>query len=173
MSEYEESNASRYYESYVCRTIADCVFKTTTMNMLIANDSNDAVYESVRMLSCGSLHLSLLPVVYERLISRLLQYESLLAITTIGIELDVPVISTESMFQFFNGVRITNRDEYNVLRTFCSKCYASNMFLNAGGVLGGDYGLSQQDPCPYITSPGAWDTAAGTLMNIPLPYFTC
>lgn len=144
------------------------------MNMLIANDSNDAVYESVRMLSCGSLHLSLLPVVYERLISRLLQYESLLAITTIGIELDVPVISTESMFRFFNGVPIANREEYNILRTFCSKCFASNMFVNSGGLLGGDYGTSQQDPVPYITSPGAWDKAAGIVMPIfELPVLCC
>lgn len=48
----------------------------------------------------------MLPVVHERLIARLIQYEPLLAMATVGLALDVPVVPMHSLLQFFDGRRV-------------------------------------------------------------------
>lgn len=153
----------RYYESYLCRVIADTVTKTTMMSMLQCDNTPSAIFHSIQRLSYNALHLSMLPVVHERLLSRLIQYEPLLAMVTVGLTLDIPVVSLDTLLLFFDGRPIVNREEFVVLRDFCSKCWRDNMFVNRGCVDGGDYGVPKSSPVPYITSAGDWDTAPGSI----------
>jgi hypothetical protein len=163
MAEYDQNNASRYYESYLCRMIADNVSKVTMQSMLQCDTTPAAVFRSIQLLSYNALHLSLLPVVHERLLSRLIQYEPLLGMATVGLTLDIPVISLDTLLLFFDGRPIINRAEYTVLRDFCLKCWETDMFVNRGCIDGGDYGTSRSSPVPYITSAGDWDSAPGAI----------
>lgn len=92
---------------------------------------------------------------------RMIRYEPLLGMATIGLTLDVPVVSLESLLQFFDGKQIKNQEDKELLKRFCQSCYERHMFVNKGGVDGGDYGMPNSDPIPYITSPGSWDSAGG------------
>jgi hypothetical protein len=116
--------------------IADTVTKTTMQSMLQCDHTSEAVVQSIQRLSYNALHLSLLPVVHERLIARLIQYEPLLAMTTIGLTLDIPVLSLETLLLFFDGRPIVNRSEYTILKDFVTKCWMGNMFVNRGCVDG-------------------------------------
>ncbi len=93
------SNASRYYDSYQCRMVAETVLRTTFMSMCICKDVEAAVGHAVDSLTNNAMHLSLLPVLHERFIQRLLRYEPLLGMATLCIELQVPVVSMDSVLQ--------------------------------------------------------------------------
>jgi hypothetical protein len=51
----------------------------------------------------------MLPVVHERLIARMIQYEPLLGMATLGLALDVPVVPMHSLLQFFDGKRVESQ----------------------------------------------------------------
>jgi hypothetical protein len=133
------------------------------LSMLQCNTTPSAIFHAIQRLSYNALHLSLLPVVHERLLARSIQYEPLLAMATVGLTLDIPVISLDTLLLFFDGLPIVNREEFTVLKDFCSKCWQGNMFVNRGCVDGGDYGVAKSSPVPYITSAGDWDTAPGSI----------
>jgi hypothetical protein len=95
----DENNASRYYESYQCRMVAETVLRSTFMSMAICEDLDTAITHAINSLTYNAVHLSLLPVLQERLIQRLIQYEPLLAMSTLGICLDAPVVSMKSILQ--------------------------------------------------------------------------
>jgi hypothetical protein len=110
--------------------VADTVYKTTFANMLSSNKVYDAVFDTTRALCNNALDISLLPCLHDRLIQRLIQYEPLLAMATVGLALDVPVVSMLSIKQFLDGQQIDDRGEYELLRKFCNTCWDKKMFLN-------------------------------------------
>jgi hypothetical protein len=130
VSEYDENNASRYYESYLCRCVADTIYKTTFSNMMSSDKVNDAVYNTMRGLCYNALDISLLPSLFDRIIQRMVQFEPLLAAATIGLCIDVPVVSILSIKQFLDGQYIDDRKEYELLRNFSMSCWNKNMFMN-------------------------------------------
>jgi hypothetical protein len=95
----DEQNASRYYESYQCRMVAETVLRVTFMSMSVSKDVEEAVGHAISCLTRNAMHASLLPVLHERFIQRILQYEPLLGMATLGIELEAPVVSMQSMMQ--------------------------------------------------------------------------
>jgi hypothetical protein len=120
----------RYYESYMCRCVADTVYKTTFNKMLQAEKVYDAVYDTMRSLCYNALDISLLPSLNDRLLQRMIQFEPLLAIATIGLCIDVPVVSMLSIKQFLDGQYIDDREDYTLLRNFGLSCWQKKMFMN-------------------------------------------
>ena len=95
----EENNASRYYESYQCRMVAETVLRTTFMSMAVCENLDTAMVHAINSLTYNAMHPTLMPVLAERVIQRLVQYEALLGMATLGICLDAPVVSMHSIMQ--------------------------------------------------------------------------
>ena len=114
----------------MCRCVADTVYKTTYLDMLSSNHVHDAVFDTMRHLCYNALDLSLLPHLHDRLIQRLVQFEPILALATIGLCIDVPVVSMLSIKQFLDGQTVDDREEYDQLRNFCALCWNKKMFMN-------------------------------------------
>jgi hypothetical protein len=114
----------------VCRCVADTLYKTTYLDMLSSNHVHDAVFDTMRHLCYNALDISLLPHLHDRLIQRLVQFEPILALATIGLCIDVPVISMLSIKQFLDGQTVDDREEYDQLRNFCALCWNKKMFMN-------------------------------------------
>lgn len=130
---------------------------------MLGNDTTDAaVFNAIRRLSYNAVDISLLPSLLDRVHQRIIQYEPLLAAATIGLCIDVPVVSILTIKQFLDGKYIDDRDEYQVLRKFCNACWTNKMFLNKDSVLG-DAGSFGARPIPYITSKGDWSDANSVL----------
>jgi hypothetical protein len=68
----------------MCRNVADTLYKTTFSNMVKAPKVYDAVFDTMRSLCYNALDISLLPSLHDRLMQRLIQFEPLLAMATIG-----------------------------------------------------------------------------------------
>lgn len=126
---------SRYYESYLCRCIADTTLKKTFMGMVRNDTASKAVFDATRSLSYEAIHLSMLPVLHERLVSRLIQFEPLLGLATIGLCLNVPVVPIESLLQFFDGQRVESIEDFELIKKFYHECSAKKMFMNRSAVV--------------------------------------
>jgi hypothetical protein len=81
---------------------------------------------------------------------------------TIGLNLDVPVVSMLSIRQFLDGQYITDRSEYELLRKFVGSCWSNQMFINKDSA-NSDCGSFGDNPIPYITSGGAWSDSQSVL----------
>lgn len=125
-----QSVSRRYYESYMCRCVADTVYKSTFLNMTSSKNVHDAVYNTMRSLCYNALDISLLPSLHDRFLQRVVQFEPILAMATIGLCINVPVVSMLSIKQFLDGQHIDDRKDYNLLRNFCVACWNSQMFMN-------------------------------------------
>jgi hypothetical protein len=125
----DENNASRYYESYQCRMVAETVMRTTFMSMAICENMDTAIMHAAKSLTYNAIHPSLLPVLQERLIQRLIQYEPLLGMATLGICMDVPVVSMQSIMQLMNGQTVTNEEEREAMKKFVEDAFASNNII--------------------------------------------
>lgn len=185
ISEIDENNASRYYESYMARCIADTTLKKTFMNMARADSVSKAVFDTTRSLSYEALHLvispfsflcafgtcltpfhlqSMLPVVHERLVARLIQFEPLLGMATVGLCLDVPVVPMNSLLQFFDGRRVESPEDYELISSFYKSCHEKGMFLARISVTDGTPAGSTSTLSPYITCASeGWDSPNGPL----------
>jgi hypothetical protein len=95
----DEDHASRYFESYQCRMVAETVLRGTFMSMAVCEKLDTAIVHAINSLTYNALHLSLVPVLQERVIQRLIQYEPLLGMATLGICMDAPVVSMQSIMQ--------------------------------------------------------------------------
>jgi hypothetical protein len=98
--------------------------------MLSSNHVHDAVFDTMRHLCYNALDISLLPSLHDRLIQRLVQFEPLLALATISLCINVPVISILSIRHFLDGQTVDDREEYDQLRNFCALCWNKKMFMN-------------------------------------------
>lgn len=149
------SNSSRYYESSICRQVADSVNKMTMMCMLRNKTIDAAAAEAMRMVAYCALPMSQLPLVHERFILRMIRFKPFLAMATIGIELQVPTVSIGSVLQLLDGKSIDDQRDYEKLRAFFQRCWDEKMFVNKSCLQwGAPYGSFGQEPVPYITTPG-------------------
>ena len=114
----------------MCRCAADTVYKTTFAKLMSSENSYEAVYETMRSLCYNALDISLLPSVHDRVLQRIVQFEPLLAMATVGLCMDVPVVSLLSIKQLFDGQYIDDREEYTLLRSFALSCWDKKMFMN-------------------------------------------
>lgn len=94
----------------MARCIADTTLKKTFMAMRRGESATEAVFDATRSLSYEAIHLAMLPVVHERLIARMIQYEPLLGMAVLGLALDVPVVPMHSLLQFFDGKRVESQE---------------------------------------------------------------
>lgn len=81
------------------RMVAETVLRTAMMCMAESEDQDVAVASAIHTLHCNAMHLSLLPVLVERFIHRTIMYEPLLGMATLGITMNVPVVSMKSIMQ--------------------------------------------------------------------------
>jgi hypothetical protein len=125
INDVDEANASRYYESFQCRMIAETVLRATFNSMMMHKDLDSAVMHAIQSITYNAMDLSLLPVLHERFIQRIVQLEPLLGISTLGIMLGAPVVSMRSILQLMNGNRVTDRDDAMAMRQFISRCVAA------------------------------------------------
>jgi len=79
------------------RMVAETVLRTTFMSMSVCKNQDAAVVHAINTLNYNALHLSLIPVLQERLIQRLLRYDVLLGMATLGISMQVHVLFLKSV----------------------------------------------------------------------------
>lgn len=79
--------------------VAETVLRTSFMCISESEDLDDAINSAINCLTYNAMHLSLVPVLQERFIQRILDYEPLLAMATLGITMNVPVVSMRSIMQ--------------------------------------------------------------------------
>lgn len=165
VSDEDKKNCSRYHECTLCRGVAETVWKTTVMYMLKSPNVDAVVFHSIRTLTNDSLHLSLVPPMLERYIVRAMRYDCFVAVATVGLELDVPVVDLDMLLGLYDDRPITDEGAAKVLRDFIQKCWDKKMFLNEECIEGGEVGRAGDTPVPYITSPGEWFSTAGSLRD--------
>ncbi len=119
---HDENNASRYYESYQCRMVAETVLRTTFSSMMVHEDLDAAMMQAMQSLTYNALNMSLLPVLHERFIQRVIQYEPLLGMSTLGLMLKVPVVSVKSVLELMNGKPVTDQDDAHAMRQYVLHC---------------------------------------------------
>lgn len=64
----DENNASRYYESFQCRMVAETVLRAVFSSMMIHDDLDAAMMHAMQSLTYNAIDLSLIPVLHERFI---------------------------------------------------------------------------------------------------------
>ncbi len=121
----DEANSSRYYESYQCRMVAETVLRATFNSMMQHEDLDAAIMHAMHSITYNALDLSLLPVLHERFIQRIVQLEPLLGMSTLGLMLSAPVVSMHSILQLMNGKPVTDQDDAIALRQFIERTVAA------------------------------------------------
>ena len=118
----------------------------------------DAALACIQRLCFNALDTSMLPSLFDRFLQRMLNFRPILAISTVGLALNVPVLSLQSLIMFFRGqVNQMDPTDKAILTNFCRTCFEKSMFMNLDTLHGdalhhhGDY------PTPYLTSEGPWD----------------
>jgi hypothetical protein len=71
----------------------------------------------------------LLPPTLERFIQRLVQFEPILGMSTLGIILKVPVVSMRSILELMDGRRVSDEDDAEAMRTFIIRCHMHILHL--------------------------------------------
>ena len=135
MNEEDMNAKGRYWESSRTRMVTESVHRTTFMSMATCEDLDAAVVHAISTLTCDALHLSLLPVLIERFLQRVVQYEPILGMNMLGIYMGVPVVSMSSILQLMNGQPVTNQEEREAMRKFVESSISEN---NAVQYLGMD-----------------------------------
>lgn len=106
----------------------------------------------------------MMPVVHERLLARLIQFEPLLGMATIGLALDVPVVPMHSLLQFFDGRRVECIEDWQLISNFYKTCANRGMFLSLSSVTSNMPGGASSPFSPYITSAAdEWGSDKGPL----------
>lgn len=139
---------SRYYESYQCRTIAETVLRATFSSMMLHDDLDSAIIYAMQSITYNALDLSLLPVLHERYIQRIVQLEPLLGVATLGLMLGVPVVSMRSILQLMNGNAVTDEDDALAMKQYLTQC------LQGGGGGGGAHMLRYMGMDEYSNPTG-------------------
>lgn len=160
VSEDDCNNASRYFECQKCRHVAKATLEETIRCMFEQGSEGtlfDAAVETAKRLTFNALDLSLIPALFDRFLQRLIKFEPILAICTVGLALEIPVLSLQSVILFLRGrANEMDEDDRSVLTSFCEKCWRNSMFMNES-TFGGDACHGHGDyPIPYITTGGAW-----------------
>ena len=115
-------NQSRYFESYQCRMVAETVLRSTFDSMLHHDDLDKAMAHTIHSITNNAMDLTLLPVLHERFIQRILSYEPLLGMATLGLMLRVPVVSMTSVLQLLNGQAVTDKNDEIAMRNYLLRC---------------------------------------------------
>ncbi len=164
MNDVDQNAAGRYFESIRCRMVTETVHKTMFMSMATCEDLDAAVVNAISALTNNAMHLSLVPVMVERFLQRIVQYEPVLGMNMLGIYMGVPVVSMSSILQLMNGQPVTNEEEREAMRKFVEGCISSN---NAVQYLGMDGFQSESD------SAAAAAVSGGGGGNLLPGYVTC
>lgn len=130
----DEVNASRYYESYQCRMVAETVQRATFVSMVTCDNVDAACVHAIGSLTYNAVHMSLLPVLHERLIQRLVQYEPLLGMATLGLCMRVPVVSIQSAMQLLDGRPVADKKDRLAMRDFVERCIRDNQCVQYLGM---------------------------------------
>lgn len=77
---------------------------------------------SFSVLADNALHMTMLPPLMERFIQRLIQFEPMLGISTLGIMLGVPVVSMRSILELMGGRPVSDEDDADAMRNFIMRC---------------------------------------------------
>jgi hypothetical protein len=98
--------------------VAETVLRATFNSMMQHEDLDAAIMHAMHSITYNALDLSLLPVLHERFIQRIVQLEPLLGMSTLGLMLGAPVVSMHSVLQLMNGKAVTDQDDAIALRQF-------------------------------------------------------
>jgi hypothetical protein len=63
----------------------------------------------------------------ERFIQRLVQFEPILGMSTLGIILQVPVVSMRSILELMGGRQVSNEEDSEAMRSFIVRCWNSDL----------------------------------------------
>jgi hypothetical protein len=66
--------------------------------------------------------MSMLPSLLETYIQRLIQFEPMLGMATVGIMLKVPVVSMRSMLELMGGQEVSNKEDEEAMRSYLIRC---------------------------------------------------
>jgi hypothetical protein len=132
--------------------VAETVLRTTFACMATCRNQDEAIVRAINMLMYNALHISLLPVLQERFIKRVLQFEPLLGMAVLGITMKVPVVSMQSIMQLMNGVQVTNQTDLMAMRRFLQDSIAGNNMVQYMGMDGYASSGTDDDCLPgYVT----------------------
>ena len=115
-------NQSRYFESYQCRMVGETVLRSTFDSMLHHEDLDAAMANTIHAITNNAMDLTLLPVLHERFIQRIVSYEPLLGMATLGLILQMPVVSVTSVLQLLDGQTVTDKNDETALRNYLIRC---------------------------------------------------
>ena len=134
----------------ILRMVAETVLRATFMSMAVCKNQDAAVVHAINTLTYNALHLSLVPVLQERLIQRFLRFEPLLGLATLGISMKVPVVSIRSIMQLMNGRAVTDQRDLLAMRKFVQDALNDNNAIQYLGMDG--YNMPADSPLPgYVT----------------------
>lgn len=142
MDATDEANASRYYESFQCRMVAETVLRSTFNSMIMHEDLDSAIIHAMQGITYNAMDLSLIPVLHERFLQRIVQLEPLMGISVLGLMLGAPVVSMRSVLQMLNGKEVSDKDDAMAMRQFltrsmtaCQAHYQTNQQPNCAHLL--------------------------------------
>ena len=78
--------------------------------------------DSYRERIDNALHPVLIPSVLERFIQRLVQFEPMLGICTLGIMMHVPVVSLKSILELLGGSPVSDQEDREAMHKFLMQC---------------------------------------------------
>lgn len=97
------NNVSRYHQQVTCRFVSHNIQKRIFGAMLESETLEDAKVLAMQRVQNDALHLSTLPAMFEKFLRRIVRFDIFLAMSVIGICLDVPVLPLSSILQFLDG----------------------------------------------------------------------
>lgn len=97
------NNVSRYHQQVTCRFVSHNIQKRVFGAMMDSDTLEDAKVLSMQRIQHDSLHLSMLPAMFEKFLRRIVRFDIFIAMGVIAICLDVPVLPLSSMLQFLDG----------------------------------------------------------------------
>lgn len=158
----DENHVNRYYQACQCRIIAETVLRSTFSSMMIHDDLDSAIVYAMQSVTYNALHLSLLPVMHERFIQRIVKLEPLLGICTLGLMLRVPVVSVRSILEVMNGRRVTDEDDRRAMRQYILLCLEGQGGLQMLPYVGKDAYCNPSNLLPgYITCGDLTEVCSG------------
>lgn len=152
----DERGSSRYRSACICRGVGETVLRMTFSSMLRSKDVDAATLHAINSLTYNAVHPCVLPSLMERLIQRLIQFEPMLGMATLGIMLQVPVVSMQSILELTSGQQVSNEEEADAMRNFVVKCLEGRDGLCMLPFVGMDeYSSAQPGKLSgYISCPG-------------------
>lgn len=102
--------------------VAETVLRSTFDSILHHEDLDQAVMHTIHSVTNNAMDLTLLPVLHERFIQRIVSYEPLLGMATLGLILRVPVVSMTSVLQLLDGQEVTDKSDEKAMRNYLLQC---------------------------------------------------